>query len=214
MFSVSKSMFAAAIAIGALTAAPAAAVAVVNIVSVSASSSFAGYDAGSAIDGSLLTDWASNSQGAGSYLNISFDAAYDLSAVSVTDRVTSGGMNGSFTGGVTDFTTQYSLTVYSDAMFATPVGTPLVFNKMVPGAPSSPADFLNVQTLGGLTAQYVRYTVLQAGSSNNPGLSNIGFEGTLSVAPGVPEPANWVLLIAGFGFIGVASRRRRLAVAA
>ena len=32
--------------------------------------------------------------------------------------------------------------------------------------------------------------------------------------PGVPEPASWAMLIAGFGLTGAAMRRRRLAVAA
>jgi hypothetical protein len=30
----------------------------------------------------------------------------------------------------------------------------------------------------------------------------------------VPEPANWAMLIAGFGLVGVVARRRRIAVAA
>ncbi len=33
--------------------------------------------------------------------------------------------------------------------------------------------------------------------------------GTVVPIPGVPEPASWALLIAGFGMIGVAQRRRR-----
>jgi hypothetical protein len=33
-------------------------------------------------------------------------------------------------------------------------------------------------------------------------------------APGVPEPAAWAMLIAGFGLTGAAMRRRRIAVAA
>ncbi len=37
--------------------------------------------------------------------------------------------------------------------------------------------------------------------------------GTYAVAGGVPEPASWALLIGGFGLIGAAMRRRRIAVA-
>ncbi len=32
--------------------------------------------------------------------------------------------------------------------------------------------------------------------------------------PGVPEPASWVMLIAGFGLVGAAARRRRMVVSA
>ena len=35
-----------------------------------------------------------------------------------------------------------------------------------------------------------------------------------TVIPGVPEPATWAMLIAGFGLVGAAARRRRPIVAA
>lgn len=35
-----------------------------------------------------------------------------------------------------------------------------------------------------------------------------------SIAPGVPEPASWALMIAGFGLVGVAARRRSSVVTA
>jgi hypothetical protein len=34
-----------------------------------------------------------------------------------------------------------------------------------------------------------------------------------NVAAGVPEPASWALMIAGFGLIGVTARRRQFAIA-
>ena len=37
---------------------------------------------------------------------------------------------------------------------------------------------------------------------------------TPTATPGIPEPATWAMLIAGFGLVGVASRRRRTAVSA
>lgn len=40
--------------------------------------------------------------------------------------------------------------------------------------------------------------------------STVDFSGTIN-APGVPEPASWMLLISGFGLVGSVSRRRRLA---
>lgn len=36
----------------------------------------------------------------------------------------------------------------------------------------------------------------------------------LATVTAVPEPANWVMLIAGFGLVGVSSRRRRISVTA
>lgn len=56
--------------------------------------------------------------------------------------------------------------------------------------------------------------------SNPSGYQDFGSRGlafsiqgtAVAVTPGVPEPATWALLIAGFGGIGVAMRRRRVAV--
>ena len=56
----------------------------------------------------------------------------------------------------------------------------------------------------------------------NLGIDNIRFEwraidsggGGGGGVPGVPEPASWAMLIAGFGLVGAASRRRRRSAAA
>jgi len=43
-------------------------------------------------------------------------------------------------------------------------------------------------------------------------VSEVTFDGSASVVPGVPgipEPATWAMMIAGFGFVGAAARRRR-----
>lgn len=51
------------------------------------------------------------------------------------------------------------------------------------------------------------------GAGNNFGVEqvkaiNIGGVGTISTIPAVPEPATWAMLIAGFGLVGAAARRR------
>jgi hypothetical protein len=55
--------------------------------------------------------------------------------------------------------------------------------------------------------------------SGSLGVRNLSFEIRAVAAPppppgGVPEPASWAMLIAGFGLVGSVSRRRRSSVAA
>ncbi len=181
----------------------------VTIVPVSAtgSSSFSGFADTNAIDqglGSQFTDWSSNGGGSTATLQLDLGALYNLSSVSVTDRVTSGGAQGSFFGGTTDFTTSYSLTAFTDSSFTTAIGGPLVFSKLTPVGPTTLSSFLDVRALSGFTAQYVLYSVVSANGPNT-GVSNISFDGTGAV----PEPSTWLLLIGGFGMAGFAARRRR-----
>jgi hypothetical protein len=49
-----------------------------------------------------------------------------------------------------------------------------------------------------------------AGDAGNP----FTFGGRISVSNAVPEPASWAMLIAGFGLVGAAMRRRSAALAA
>ena len=52
------------------------------------------------------------------------------------------------------------------------------------------------------------YASTSLGSSNlGVGLDNVVLEAKAPVAPGVPEPASWALMIAGFGLTGAAMRR-------
>ena len=54
----------------------------------------------------------------------------------------------------------------------------------------------------------------------SPSLSGIGYlprsggVEVIAISGAVPEPASWAMLIAGFGLVGVAARRRKIAVAA
>lgn len=203
-----SALVAATLAIGVSAAAQAV---VIFPDSVVASSSFATYDSFYAIDAgpnAANTDWASNSEGTASYLDINLGAIYRLTSISATDRVTSGGANLGFVGGLSDFTTQYSLTAYTDATFTTAAGPAILFSKSAPISPATPADFLDTQIIAGLTAQFVRYRVVAA-NGENPGLSNLSFVGTA-----VPEPQAWALLVVGFGMVGVVARRRKTVFAA
>ena len=49
-------------------------------------------------------------------------------------------------------------------------------------------------------------------SSGSPFSGN--YEATESAPPAIPEPASWAMLIAGFGMVGVAARRRNRVIAA
>ena len=183
----------------------------VNPVSATGSSSFPTYNDFFAIDqgaGSATTDWASFSQGAGSTLALDLGAVYNLTSVRAVDRVTSGGGNGGFVGGTTDFTTTYSLAAYSDATFTTIVGPTFLFSKPTPVGPTGIADFVDTESVAGLNGQFILYTVVAA-NGPNPGLSDISFQGSV-----VPEPAVWGLMIAGFAMTGLSMRRRNGSVAA
>jgi hypothetical protein len=172
---------------------------------VGASSSFPGYDASFAVDtgpNAAVTDWASNGQGAGSFLDLNLGQVFTLASANVTDRTTSGGSNGGFVGGTTDFTTRFSIQAFTDSTFSTPLGAELTFDQSTPVNPTSPADFLHTVGLNGLTAQFLQYTVL-ASNGPNPGLSDISF------TEAVPEPGTWAMLLIGFAGLGFLRYRRR-----
>ncbi len=179
--------------------------------SVTASSSYSGYPSGDAIDSGpnyLITDWAANGGGVRNYLDMVFPTVETLSAVVLTDRTTRGGGNGAFSGGTTDFTTEFELQAYTSPVFTTPLGAAIVFTKSVPVVHNSVADFAFTGVLGGLQAQYLRYTILAvdgstANATANPGLANIQFE--------VPEPAS--LGIFALGLLLLAWKKRGAAVA-
>ncbi|MDB5578002.1 MAG: hypothetical protein JWR80_3178 [Bradyrhizobium sp.] len=168
------------------------------------SSSYPGYDASNATDqgaGSDVSDWASFSDGINSYLRLDLGSTYSLANVYATDRVTSGGGNNGFHGGLSDFTTSFTLQAFSDATFGTSISALYTFNKTAPVGPTSASDFAFVGATPGLTGRYILYSVTGTGGSN-PGLSNLAFGA-------VPEPATWGMMLFGFAAMGGAMRYRR-----
>jgi hypothetical protein len=201
---VGRSLFGLAIAIGAgAMMATSAQASLIYPTSATGSSSFGGYPDLDAIDtgaNKFITDWASGSQGAGSFLNLSFAAPETFTSVFLTDRTTSGAGNGGFVGGLFDYTTRASLQAYNST-FTTPIGAAVIFSKPVPGSTSSFTDFQFTQALSGLSGQYLRYTVL-ATNGVNPGLADIEFGVTT-----VPEPMS--LSVLGVGLLGLGFVRHR-----
>ena len=201
---MSLKIFAAGVAAVVATTGVAQATTVITPTVVGSSGSYSGYpdiDAADQGPGSDVTDWASASQGVNSFLNLDLGALYTLAGFTATDRVTSGGINGGFVGGLTDFTTAFTLQVFTDATFLTPLSGILSFNHTAPVGPTQPSDFAFTGGLGNIQAQYVQYHVT-ATSGANPGLSNINFTA-------VPEPATWGMMLIGFGLAGGAMRSRR-----
>jgi hypothetical protein len=65
----------------------------------------------------------------------------------------------------------------------------------------------------GYTGVAFDQVVITGGSGRYFGFDNVAFGDAASTTPGIPEPATWAMLIAGFGLVGSAARRRRVALA-
>jgi len=78
------------------------------------------------------------------------------------------------------------------------------------GVSGPPYDFAD--------SSYTRYSINSATGIGGFTLSPFGSEGNYSIddvsITAVPEPAAWAMMIAGFGLVGMAMRRRRTGVAA
>lgn len=78
-------------------------------------------------------------------------------------------------------------------------------------------DFCNWTPIG-VTFAGTAYSIDFGGTANYVAFDNITFGSDVPGNGGnpgaVPEPASWLMMIAGFGLVGVAARRRRLAFAA
>lgn len=87
----------------------------------------------------------------------------------------------------------------------------LDFNLLFNGAPVFPGQTALTVALGQSSN---RGLILQWGpDAFNGGIDNLTFTVRSNDTPVIPEPATWALMIAGFGLVGVAARRRTVAAA-
>jgi hypothetical protein len=124
---------------------------------------------------------------------------FDLGGTYSLDRVFLFWMNGGGDNNIANF----AIDVSGDAGFSS-------FTTVASfGMPSAPVNRIDFTSLG--VGQYVRlsWTGLQG---LYPGLNEF-VAGGVAVTGGVPEPASWAMLIAGFGLTGAAMRRRRAGAA-
>lgn len=127
-----------------------------------------------------------------------------------------------------EFDISQAMTLTASSFTNTAVGKTGVFNfssiglysglgvagtKLETGTISPRAGGTTSASLEAFTLNTGFYTIAYSGNvSGRP--ASVGSSITFAAAGGVPEASVWMLMIAGFGLIGVASRRRSDAVAA
>lgn len=107
----------------------------------------------------------------------------------------------SFTGGVFDFSFAGGSLSGSYSGDVTPTASPVVVNNVT--------NYLVTGGTGkfaGASGAFTAIGTLELASGLN--INTQALSGTIN-APAVPEPATWAMLIAGFGMVGGAARRRR-----
>lgn len=187
----------------ALVALPMSAQAAISISNVTASSTFRTYNVVNLVNGSGLTGslhngefenkWLSNLEPTPT-LTFDFGSVYALWNTVIWNY--GGGCCGTERN-VDSFTISFS----TDDITYTPFGTFSLTN--------STTDTFGADTIS-LTgnARYVRFNVLSnQGDPDFAGLSEVQFNSL--VAGAVPESSTWAMMIAGFGLVGAAARRRR-----
>ncbi|MFQ3666151.1 MAG: PEPxxWA-CTERM sorting domain-containing protein [Sphingomonadaceae bacterium] len=100
----------------------------------------------------------------------------------------------------------------SSAVGACP-GGPYCGNPNAPflgGNPNEPYAFLNIYFKPGITYDQIRIFQIGGGGYESDN-HTVGFFLEMNV---IPEPGTWAMMIAGFGLVGAAMRRRRAALAA
>jgi opacity protein-like surface antigen len=91
------------------------------------------------------------------------------------------------------------------------LGTITVLANAFNGCPGDPSGAFACWNTAGVAFAGTAFSIDFGGTANQTGYDNITFG---RATPGIPEPATWAMLIAGFGLVGFAARRRRAALAA
>lgn len=190
-------------------AAPAAA-ATIQPVAVTASDSFWTYDVNNLINGSGLSGglhdtnwsnmWQSSWDDVPHYLVFDLGQKVALTSTSVWQYAADFGPWWYETDrGVKDLGVSISL----DGVNFTPVADAVLDRQVLTSATAKSPFAAQLVALSG-DARYVRFDLNSNYGSAWTGLSEVRFSGA------VPEAATWAMMIAGFGLVGAAMRRRRM----
>jgi len=177
-----------------------------TIADVTASSTFYTYNVNNLINGVGLIGsgqhsgdyqgkWMTNNTVTGSLV-------FDLGAV---DTLTSSKI-WNYNGGCCDAARSVKDLTVSTSVNGVTYSAPTAF--MLSHTETSPFGGQSLGVTG--VGRYVKFDLLSNYGAGYTGLSEVQFFGAVG---GVPEPAAWALMIVGFGLVGVASRRRSVAVA-
>ncbi|OYU16536.1 MAG: hypothetical protein CFE37_00620 [Alphaproteobacteria bacterium PA4] len=105
------------------------------------------------------------------------------------------------------FNASGALLDYSRELIGQDLGNGCTFGDFSLACYGGPSGDFNLFAMApGATPNGTYYFVLTAAGGETLAVT--------SIAPGVPEPASWAMLIAGFGLVGAAMRRRTIAVTA
>ena len=186
----------------ALVALPMSAQAAISISNVTASSTFRTYNVVNLVNGSGLTGSLHNGEFENKWMSdaeVTPTLTFDLGSVYALWNTVIWNYGGGCCGterNVDSFAISFS----TDDITYTPFGTFSLTN--------STTDTFGADTIS-LTgnARYVRFNVLSNQGDVYTGLSEVQFNSL--VAGAVPESSTWAMMIAGFGLVGAAARRRR-----
>ena len=146
--------------------------------------SYPGYDVEYAIDTGddrFLSDYASQGGGVDTFIEFDLGQAYTLTEIIMTDRVTSGGGNFTWVGGLFDYNRIFSYTLSVDGNFSNGDGVvdDVVFEVEAeePDGPVFEDEIELLQTstvIPSVTARYVRWELIDTAGAN-PGANDFQF---------------------------------------